>query len=197
MEGLPPLRICDAKMSFVLSHADGLGSVSRRRAGFCLTPTGWVLSHADGLNLRHTGKILIISLPQGQRGIEKSALLDSLILSQLHLAALTVATGGNRNYPLLWNQLKRKRCKRLIAIEARCLILFLQLEDGTMAIATCPEALVLGLGLLIFSIFLIGHEARADDLRDRIAEERAVTVKLLTESHPWNAVAYQGATLDL
>ncbi len=41
------------------------------------------------------GKILIVSLPQGALGIEKSAMIGSLIMSQLHLAALT--RGVNRN----------------------------------------------------------------------------------------------------
>jgi hypothetical protein len=43
-----------------------------------------------------SGKVLIVSLPQGQLGIEKSALIGSLILSQLHLAALTSNRRENR-----------------------------------------------------------------------------------------------------
>jgi hypothetical protein len=51
------------------------------------------------LDLKHiieAGKILIVSLPQGQLGIEKSALIGSLVLSQLHLAALTANDAGTR-----------------------------------------------------------------------------------------------------
>ena len=46
-------------------------------------------SRLDLKAIIETGKVLIVSLPQGQLGIEKSALIGSLILSQLHLAALT------------------------------------------------------------------------------------------------------------
>lgn len=42
------------------------------------------------------GKVLLVSLPQGQLGIEKSALIGSLILSQLHLAALTADKSKKR-----------------------------------------------------------------------------------------------------
>ncbi len=43
-----------------------------------------------------SGKILIVSLPQGELGIEKSALIGSLLLSQLHLAALTADRNARR-----------------------------------------------------------------------------------------------------
>jgi hypothetical protein len=46
-------------------------------------------SRLDLKDIIETGKVLIVSLPQGQLGIEKSALIGSLILSQLHLAVLT------------------------------------------------------------------------------------------------------------
>lgn len=53
-------------------------------------------SRLDLKDIIETGKVLIVSLPQGQLGIEKSALIGSLILSQLHLAALTADRTANR-----------------------------------------------------------------------------------------------------
>jgi type IV secretory pathway TraG/TraD family ATPase VirD4 len=53
-------------------------------------------SRLDLKDIIETGKVLIVSLPQGQLGIEKSALIGSLILSQLHLAALTSTRSVNR-----------------------------------------------------------------------------------------------------
>ena len=53
-------------------------------------------SRLDLKDIIETGKVLIVSLPQGQLGIEKSALIGSLILSQLHLAALTADRNDSR-----------------------------------------------------------------------------------------------------
>jgi type IV secretory pathway TraG/TraD family ATPase VirD4 len=53
-------------------------------------------SRLDLKGIVESGKVLIVSLPQGQLGIEKSALVGSLILSQLHLAALTAGRGSKR-----------------------------------------------------------------------------------------------------
>jgi hypothetical protein len=50
---------------------------------------GQVKSRIDLRSILDTGKVLIVSLSQGQLGIEKAALVGSLIMSQLHLAALT------------------------------------------------------------------------------------------------------------
>jgi hypothetical protein len=46
-------------------------------------------SRIDLKAIMDEGKVLIVSLPQGQLGIEKTALIGSLMMSQLHLAALT------------------------------------------------------------------------------------------------------------
>ncbi len=56
------------------------------------TCIGQPKSRLDLRDIMDSGKILIISLPQGQLGIEKSALIGSLIMSQLHLVALTRST---------------------------------------------------------------------------------------------------------
>ena len=53
------------------------------------TCIGQPKSRLDLRDIMDNGKILIVSLPQGQLGIEKSALIGSLIMSQLHLIALT------------------------------------------------------------------------------------------------------------
>ncbi len=53
------------------------------------TCVGQPKSRLDLRDIMDSGKILIVSLPQGQLGIEKSALIGSLIMSQLHLVALT------------------------------------------------------------------------------------------------------------
>jgi len=49
-------------------------------------------SKLDLKQIIESGKILIVSLPQGQLGVEKSALIGSLILTQLHLVALSSKT---------------------------------------------------------------------------------------------------------
>ncbi|WP_425417627.1 type IV secretory system conjugative DNA transfer family protein [Oricola indica] len=46
-------------------------------------------SKLDFARILAEGKILIVSLPQGRLGVEKSALIGSLLLSQLQLAALS------------------------------------------------------------------------------------------------------------
>ncbi len=53
------------------------------------TCIGQPKSRLDLMDIMDSGKILIVSLPQGQLGMEKSALIGSLIMSQLHLVALT------------------------------------------------------------------------------------------------------------
>ncbi|MCP4182690.1 MAG: type IV secretory system conjugative DNA transfer family protein, partial [Hyphomicrobiales bacterium] len=53
------------------------------------TCIGQPKSRLDLKDIMDNGKILIVSLPHGQLGIEKSALIGSLIMSQLHLVALT------------------------------------------------------------------------------------------------------------
>jgi hypothetical protein len=49
-------------------------------------------SRLDFKSMMDTGKIFIACLPQGQLGLEKSSLIGSLLMSQLHLAALTRST---------------------------------------------------------------------------------------------------------
>ena len=51
-------------------------------------------SAIDLAEILEAGKVLIIALPQGKLGIDKSALIGSLLMSQLHLAALS--RGDNR-----------------------------------------------------------------------------------------------------
>lgn len=46
-------------------------------------------SAIDLLDILREGKLLIVSLPQGELGVEKSALVGSLLMSQLHVAALS------------------------------------------------------------------------------------------------------------
>jgi hypothetical protein len=46
-------------------------------------------SAIDLAEVLRDGKILIVALPQGELGIEKSSLIGSLLMSQLHLAALS------------------------------------------------------------------------------------------------------------
>jgi type IV secretory pathway TraG/TraD family ATPase VirD4 len=46
-------------------------------------------SAIDLAQVLRDGKILIVALPQGELGIEKSSLIGSLLMSQLHLAALS------------------------------------------------------------------------------------------------------------
>lgn len=56
------------------------------------TCIGQPKSRLDLKDIMDSGKILIVSLPHGQLGIEKSSLIGSLIMSQLHLVALTRST---------------------------------------------------------------------------------------------------------
>lgn len=46
-------------------------------------------SAIDLSSILKEGKVLIVALPQGELGVEKSALVGSLLMSQLHLAALS------------------------------------------------------------------------------------------------------------
>jgi len=46
-------------------------------------------SAIDLAEILEAGKVLIVALPQGRLGIDKSALIGSLLMSQLHLAALS------------------------------------------------------------------------------------------------------------
>ncbi len=55
-------------------------------------------SRIDFRQIMDHGGIFIASLPQGELGLEKSALIGSLLISQLHLAGLTRPAGSRRPF---------------------------------------------------------------------------------------------------
>ncbi len=52
----------------------------------------------DFKSMMDSSKIFIAQLPQGKFGLEKSALIGSLLMSQLHLAALTREVGERKSF---------------------------------------------------------------------------------------------------
>ena len=64
-------------------------------------------SRIDFREIMDRGGIFIASLPQGQLGLEKSALIGSLLISQLHLAGLTRSANARRPFHVYVDEFHR------------------------------------------------------------------------------------------